>query len=244
MDKYIELKERILNKGWVESTATGNAAVGITLENMLGKARKNFEIPDYNGIEIKSKCSVRDNNITLFSSVPDSYLFETKRLLETYGYHDDEYQKFKIFNVVLNTKYMTYVKSKYYLKLSVDYRLQQLILNVYSINGEFIENNARWSFQLLKEKLERKLKEMAFVEAERKWCPYRKKVYFRYHTVTIYKLKSFTKFIELIDDGTISVTFNVSVYRDLRRLGKIYDHGTIFRISKFDIEKLFDKIDV
>lgn len=57
MNEFKDLKNKILGKGWIESTAPGNAAVGITLENLLGKEKENFEIPDYNGIEIKAKCS-------------------------------------------------------------------------------------------------------------------------------------------------------------------------------------------
>lgn len=243
MNEFKDLKNKILGKGWIESTAPGNAAVGITLENLLGKEKENFEIPDYNGIEIKAKCSKKENNITLFSSVPDSYLFEIKRLVNLYGYHNNNYPNHKVLNVGVNAKSMTYIQSRNYFKLFVDYDLKQVILNVYNINGEFVENKTRWSFDILKEKLERKLKKMAFVEAERKWCPFKRKVYFKYYSVTLYTLKSFETFIDLINNGTISISFNISVYRDKRRLGKVYDHGTTFRISKYDLEKLFNKIE-
>ena len=85
MEILKEIKNKVITNQWIESKCKGNSGVGITLESLLQKERENFEIPDYKGIELKAKCSRKETYITLFSAVPDSYLFEIKRILKEYG---------------------------------------------------------------------------------------------------------------------------------------------------------------
>lgn len=83
MNHIKDIQEIINNNKWVKAIGKGSSSVGITLESLLGKERENFEIPDYYGIEIKTKYSTWEEYVTLFSAVPDSYLFEIRRLVTT-----------------------------------------------------------------------------------------------------------------------------------------------------------------
>ena len=87
-----------------------------------------------------------------------------------------------------------------------------------------------------------KLKYLALIPVSKKI--YFGKTYFKYHNLKLYKLKSFDKFLELIEDGTISVNMKISFYTSKEKYGKIQDKGTTFEIKEKDLEKLFTRIDI
>lgn len=239
IDVLHEIKSKVISDKWIESKSKGNGGVGITLESLLQKEKENFEIPDYKGIELKAKCSKKESHITLFSAVPDSYLFEIKRLLQEYGYPDSQYQEFKIFNVSVYGNRRIKLNNHYF-KIYVDWQNQKVILRVYDKNFNIIDQLTSWSFTLLKEKLERKLTQLALVHAE---CKFEhNKVYFKYVDINFYQLNSFERFLTLIEIGMITITFRIGVYKSGRRFGQIYDHGTCFSIDESDISRLFDRV--
>lgn len=236
-----ELKNKIITNKWIESKSKGNSGVGITLESLLQKEKENFEIPDYKGIELKAKCSKKETHITLFSAVPDSYLFEIKRILQEYGYPDSQYPQFNIFNLSVYGNRRIKLNDHYF-KLYVDWENKKVILRIYDKKLNIVDELTSWSFDILQEKLERKLSKLAFVHAERKFE--HNTVFFKYTQIDFYKLTSFEKFLILIENGMVRITFRISVYKDEKRLGQIYDHGTCFSIDENDISRLFEKIEL
>ena len=89
-------------------------------------------------------------------------------------------------------------------------------------------------------KLERKLNYLCFVHADTYYS--NSQLYVKYNNDNYYKLKSFGRFIELIEEGKISVTFRIGVFNSGRKKGQIHDHGTTFSIEEKDLESLFDRI--
>lgn len=241
MEILNELKEKLITNKWVEAKSKGNGSVGITLETLLEKERENFEIPDYKGIELKAKCSKKEKYITLFNATPDSYLFETKRLLQEYGYCYRDNQKFKVLNLSVYGNRKIKLNNKYF-KLYVNWNQKKITLRVYDKNLNIIDELTSWSFELLKEKLERKLNKLAIIHADRKFE--HNIVYFKYTDIKFYKLTSFEKFLILIENGIIRITFRIGVYKDEKRFGKTYDHGTCFSINEYDITRLFNEVDL
>lgn len=241
MDVFNEIKKKVITNEWIESKSKGNSGVGITLETLLQKEKENFEIPDYKGIELKAKCSKKETHITLFSAVPDSYLFEIKRILQKYGYPDKQYPKFNVFNLSVygNRKLKL---NNHYFKLYVDWKNKKVILRIYDKKLNIIDELTSWSFDMLQEKLERKLNKLALVHAERKFE--HNVVYFKYNYIDFYKLISFERFLILIENGMIRITFRISIYKNGKRFGQIYDHGTCFSINECDISRLFEKIEL
>ena len=53
-EELLELLKEIHEKGWIQSTTTGDTSVGDTLEHELGIERNNSTSPDYKGIELKA----------------------------------------------------------------------------------------------------------------------------------------------------------------------------------------------
>lgn len=238
---FKDIKNKIKPNEWIISKHKGRGAVGLTLESLLNKEIENFELPDYNGVELKAKYSKRNTHITLFSATPDSYLFEIKRLQKQYGYPDNELPQFNVFNIsVYGNRYIKLNNN--YFKLYVDYKNKKVILRIYDNKLQIVDEFVSWTFDLLKEKLERKLKYLVLVHANRKFE--HNDVLFKYNNVAFYELKSFNDFIHLIDNGVIKITFKIGVYKSKYRYGQIYDHGTSFSIDECNISRLFDVVDI
>ena len=241
---FEELKtkfEKIQNMGWIKSCCKGLGGIGNTLEELIGVNRNDFEIPDYFGIEIKTKRAYSISNTCLFSCVPDGpHYHEVERLKDKYGYPDSKLKMYNVLNTALNTKIMKKVGLDYYFKLKVDRVQKKILLEIYDKRKALIEDNVYWDFDTLEQKLYRKLKYMAFFKAFIKYeneCQY-----FKYYKLNFYKLKNFETLVNLIENGTICVTFRLGIYRTGPKKGKIYDHGTSFNINEYDFNKLYDKI--
>lgn len=242
--EYQELTEkmnRIVQKGWIKSVNNGDSGVGLTLENELGIHSEDFEIPDYGAIEIKAKKTNSEPYITLFGAAPDSYLYEIKRIHKEYGYPHSKYPQYKVFNIsIYGNKYVQTAK-KYQYILYVDWHKEKVFMHVFDkLSGILIDNKCSWSFDMIKEKVYRKLKYLLFVKANRKYeCG---SVYYKYYDYIFYELKEFKSFLKAIDDGTVKITFKINVFKSGKKAGQIHDHGTSFDIMEQDLEKIYNKI--
>ena len=235
-----EKLDKIKNLGWIECKNKNKSVTGKTLENLLEINPDNFEIPDYNTVEIKSKVSKRENYIDLFCATPDSYVLETKRLYDKYGYLDSN--NYKILNFVLYGEFLKSINNEYSAKLRIDYKNKKVIMEVYNKDNELIDNLSSWSFELLEEKLCRKLNYVCLVEGDKKFS--HNVLYVRYDKYKFYKLKKFSNFIRLLKRGQIRISFTLGVYKSGSKSGKMHDHGTQFSIRKENIKLLFDEIEL
>ena len=235
-----EKLDKIKNLGWIECKNKNKSVTGKTLENLLEINPDNFEIPDYNTIEIKSKVSKRENYIDLFCATPDSYVLETKRLYDKYGYLDSN--NYKILNFVLYGEFLKPINNEYSAKLRIDYKNKKVIMETYNKDNELIDNLSSWSFESLEEKLCRKLNYVCLVEGDKKFS--HNVLYVRYDKYKFYKLKKFSNFIRLLKRGQIRISFTLGVYKSGSKSGKMHDHGTQFSIRKENIKLLFDEIEL
>lgn len=229
----------IKNSGWIKSIKKGNAGIGITFENLIGLSENEFEVPDFNGVEIKTKREYSNAYTNLFNATPDGpHFHEVKRLKEKYGYPHSKLKEYRVLNVSCFANIRNKIGINHYFILKVNRQEQKLFLLVYNKKGELIEDEVFWYFDTLKEKLYRKLKILAFIKA------YTKRVddseYFKYHEMSIYFLKDFDTFLHLLEVGIIRITFKVNIITSGPRKGNIRDHGTGFGIKENDLLKLYN----
>lgn len=222
---------------WIKCENRNNNIAGIKLEKLIGKEIENFEIPDFEGIEIKTKCSKYEEYLSLFNATPDSYLFEIKRLHEKYGYPDKDLPEFNVLNFSVTSINWCHINELYNAILRVDKKNRIVILEIYNNKYELIDNFSKWSFDILEEKLYRKLKYLCFVEAKKKYI--NKDLYIKYENDSYFKLKGFEEFIKLINNGYIRICFCIGIYKSGKKLGQIHDHGTSFEIKVKNLNKLF-----
>lgn len=237
-DKINEIKEM----GWIPYEQNNYGNVGLKLEKLLKINSENFEIPDYkNKIEIKTKVSKKESKISLFNATPDSYLFEIKRIHKLYSYSNRNDSNYKILNQEVVSNKKVRIKDNVYFSLRVNRAKKVVQLMVYNSNGNLIDNQTSWSFELLKTKLERKLRFLCYVEADKFYINGQN--YVKYKKDSYYALKDFDIFLNLIDNGIIGFRFKIGVFKTGNRKGQIHDHGTSVTIDKHNLSLLFNEID-
>lgn len=233
--------EKIKKLGWVKSINNSNSGVGRTLENLLNIPENNLEIPDFKGIEIKTHRTNSNSYISLFSSVPDGpHYHEIEIIKNKYGYPDKKLKQYKVLNVTVNAKCLEWFGANYKAILKINYQLKRISLYIVDICGNIVEKSTYWDFTTIKSKLYRKMQYLAYFPTNAKIM--NKNEYFNYSSIIIYKIISFNKFIELIENGTIIITFKIGVFKSGRRKGQINDHGTTFKIKGDKLNELYEII--
>ena len=236
-EKFIEIKKM----GYIKCNKNNFGTIGTTFEKLIGLETNQFEIPDFNSIEIKTKSISKYKQITLFNCVPTGpFYHEIERLKDLFGYPDSKLKKFNVFSGEVFCNKKSKIGKKFYFKLNVYKDREKITLSVYDIQNKKIEEQTYWDFDILKEKLNRKLTYLALINVDKKIIG--ETVFFKYTSIKFYKLKSFSTFIDLIIAGFIKINFKVGIFRDEKRLGKIHDRGISFSIDEQNINKLFDYI--
>lgn len=155
--------------GWIKSKRKGSTGVGKTFEELIGKIEDRKFTPDYNGIEIKTKRYYSNSFTTLFNLTPSGMNEkETERLKRQYGYPDQALKCYKVLNNSIFTSKRTWIGTRFQFQLQVDRSREKLLLLVFDCAGNLIEKNSYWSFESIKERLNAKIKIIAFIEAARK----------------------------------------------------------------------------
>lgn len=231
--------EYIKKLGWVESKRKGSTGIGYTLEKLYKINENNFEIPDLIIFELKAHHKHSKSYITLFNATPDGdYLFEISHLKQNYGYPDRILKQHKVLNCDVFANQINNIGSVYKQTLKIDYKEKKIRLYIMNSNLQVVDKEISWSFEMLKEKFERKTKYLAFISAEKKIL--NNKEYFKYNNLTFYKSLSFNKFIELLDKGFIKISFKIGIFRSGKRTGQTHDHGTGFSILEKNIPLLYE----
>lgn len=244
LEKVEQLKKEFLkikNKGWLNGRGFGHNSIGVTFEQLLGLQQNELEIGDYEGIEIKTKRYNSKSYITLFSYTPEGkYYHEVERIKDTYGYPHKKYPEYKVLNNSVYGDKKNKIGLNFYFILCVDRINNKIYLEIYDKKNNLIEKNVYWDFDIIKQKLYRKLKVLALIKA------YNKKIgdkeYFKYNELKIYELKNFDIFINLIEKDIVRINFKLNINTSETKFGRIHDHGTSFDILEEDLEKLYNKI--
>ena len=237
LKKFEEIKQEGLHK----SLRSGSTGIGYTFECLIGKNEDTSFTPDYKGIEIKTKLGYSKTPLTLFSLTPKSNSdYTIKNLVFRFGYPESSFSEFKVLRALATCNSTVLVAKRYYFDLLVDRNNRKIKLLIRNIHGVIISDDVFWDFEELRNRLETKLKYMALVIG----YPYMydNVTYYKYFRITIYRLKLFEDFLELIEKGIIKIIFNVGIDKSALNYGKIYDHGTSFKIPTAYIYRLFNKI--
>lgn len=225
-----KLKE-IHKMGFVPSEKHGDTCIGMTLEKLLGIPPNSLPVPDYKGIELKSKrIPVKGHGKslqTLFAQVPDwkRSPFDNRRILEVFGKENLEKHRRELNCTVKN------VKNAQGLWLEVREKLDDLVSvgETEKFRGDVVV----WSLQYLKDRMLSKHKETFWVAAESK--VYDGKEFFRYDSVVHTRRPQVEQMPALFDDGTLSV----DILLHTKPTGSVRDRGYLFRMPAQKIATLF-----
>lgn len=236
--------QKIKKLGWIETKRKGSTGIGLTLELLLGKKEDRESLPDYNGIEIKTKKYGSHSYTTLFSLTPKSKKteYEIKRLVTKFGYPDKQLREFRVLNVEMYANKKNLIANRYYFQLEINREEKKIYLKVTNWNDTLNEKEAYWTFSEIEERLNAKLRRLAVIHALKKKSM--GKEYYKYYRIDFYVLKNFDIFLELLELGIIQVKLKIGVIRSGEKKGRIHDHGTSFDINELDLDKLFHKINI
>ena len=238
---------KIKAQGFIKGLSNGSGNAGRTLEYLLGKRTIGgsdvFPTPDYYGIEIKTRFYNSQYKISLFSVVPDGpEPFEIKRIAAMYGYPAKELKTANVLFGEIGAKSQRSIGRHFNFKLEVNRDDQKIYLVVYNKYGSLIEKKSYWSFDSLEERLNLKLSYLALIKVRGRIIE--GEDYFSYQDIKFFKLKSFDKFLDLIEDEVLTLVTKIDIHKDAARLGQTYDHGTSFQIAEENLPLLFDEITI
>lgn len=230
----------IKDMGWVKSLRRGSTGIGYTFEALLGKDEDALTLPDFNGIEIKTHRKKSKSYITLFNYNPiGESSYELKRIFKNFSYNNTKYDNLRVLHANVYCNYIKDVGTQYKFLLQVDESENRVYLVVFDRLGHFVEKKSYWLFNILRDKLYKKMQYLAYVEANSKFINGQE--FFKYEEITFYKLRSFNSFIKLLKVGKIKVSFLVSgplgCDNDL-----INSHGTSFSIKADNLNLLYEPI--
>lgn len=229
----------IANQGWVKGINNNKNSVGLTFEHLLEKKVDSDFFPDYRDIEIK--CSQRYSYfpIHLFDKAFDGpYLFETNEILEKYGARYNFIFDKKHLKVEFKVDEDVLVHDKYLFRLNVSDSDKRIYFDIYNKDKELLDR-PYIDFDTIKNHLLIKLSNLAFIYASKKEIGYSK--YFRYYSISFFKLKGFETFIDLIKKGIVTLDLECRVSLS-KNFGKQKNKGIEFRLPKDKIEMLFIRI--
>ena len=236
-NKFLEINRM----GWIRSRRKGSTGIGYTFESLLGKNEDSLSLPDFKGIEIKTKLGYTKTPLTLFSLTGNNGRGTPiyKKFIYSYGYYRKDKPNYKSFSHELYVNKFVDLKYSIQWRLKIDYTNEKIKLLLFDSNLNIIDNNIYWDFNEIKKRLLTKLKYLALVKGYR----YIKnnEIYYKYVSMTLYKLKGFKEFIKLMEKGIIFINFNISGY-NVNVIIFFNSRKIEFRINNDAIDQLFDKL--
>lgn len=227
---------KVSKKGWVKSTADGWGSIGLTFEHEIGKSPDSKYLPDFDDIELKCSSRFSRYPMYLFAIAFDSRENEIIRLANKYGFNDPDYPDKKVlFRKVDNA---IVAGNKYNFFLRVDRANEKVYLDVYSNDGDLLDNSAYITFESLKKHFETKLKKIAYIKASKKVVD--EVMYYRYYQMKMYNSKDFNTFLNLIDNNMLVINLVARVNKCGEDKGRYKNKSIVFAIRKDNLDKLFD----
>ena len=229
----------ISNKGWIRAINKSLGAIGLTFEYELNKEPDTDFFPDFNSVEIKCLGRYSRYPIGLFACSfdgPDEN--EILRLAQTYGYYDSIFAKKKILYTPLRFNQYSASKNSFIFRLQLLY--DKIYLCVYDSNYNLVERKSYISINTLYVHFMIKLQNLALVRASKKIIGDTK--FFRYYKISLYKLISFDKFIDLLKRDIISVNLVCRLSKSGYKIGQYSNQSLVFQIKPCYLSKLYNLI--
>lgn len=209
-----ELLGMIMEKmsDWIPSEVNADTGIGRTVESVLGIPMNALRIPDYNGIELKTKRMNSNTTSALFTNPPDWNLSRCKssrEISDRYGYlRPDNPRK------TLQVTVSTLKPNAQGLGLVVNWKKEWLEMNHFSLQvnekGEFpkLHDVSVWTLLHLHERLAEKHHETFWIDVESR---NRNNVEeFRVTTIEHTKNPVLSQFDVLLEQGKIKLDLSLS----------------------------------
>ncbi len=238
-DAIIERFRQVKALGFVKSNRSNNTGIGKTFEDYIGVVENNLDEPDLFGYEIKSHREDAGSYITLFTKSPDFPKKANTYLRDTFGTPYEENPDLnKLHTSMFASKYNSY-NERLSFRLLNDRCAQTVRIGVFDYETKtLIDSSVGYSYSSLATILQRKLKCLFYVSAQRRrddnGCEE-----FYFDRADIFTDPSLENFLNLIDEGLIMYDIRIGSYSSGAKYGAPHDHGSGFRILEGNIHLLY-----
>ena len=235
----IERFRQVKALGFVKSNRKNNTGIGKTFEDYVGVVENNADAPDLFGYEIKSHREEAASYITLFTKSPNFPRRANAYLKDKYGmpYPDNADLK-KLHTSMFASKYNTF-NGTYSFRLINDRESEAIRIGVYDLASKKpLDCSVGYTYGCLEKVLNKKLKDLFYVSAERKFESGEE--YFFFNKAEIYSNPTLDRLLAMIDKGLIMYDIRIGSYRSGKNFGKPHDHGSGFRIMESNLRLLFE----
>lgn len=201
---------------------------------------KNEYQNDMFGYEIKSHREETASYITLFTKSPNFPSRANSYLKDRFGVpYDDNPALKKLHTSMFASRFNTFGSGLSF--RLVNDRMRGIVkIGVYDVvSKELIDDSVGYTYDCLEKVLKKKLKDLFYVTAERKFID--EDEYFFFSKAEIYSNPSIDKFLELLDRGLIMFDIRIGSYKSGKNIGKAHDHGSGFRILESNLRLLFEE---
>lgn len=241
--QIIERFHAVKQLGYIPSRRRNNTGIGKTFEDYIGVVENNLDAPDLFGFEIKTHREEADSYITLFTKSPEFPRRANALLLNNYGipYEDNPHLK-RLHTSIFAHRFNNF-NGRYSFRMINDSATRTLKIGVYDIDShELLYNDAGYNYDTLQNILHRKLNNLFYVDALRRFEGEEEQFYF--HHAEIYTTPSLERFLQLLNDGWIMYDIRIGSYQSGRNIGRPHDHGSGFRILKSHLPHLYEEHEV
>lgn len=221
--------------GYVISHRKNNTGIGKTFEDYVGVVENNLGEADLAGFEIKAHREESTSYVTLFTKAPSFPKRANSYLNKEFGIPYDDPKKIglnKLHTSMFANEYNTFA-SKLSFKLINNRKQKTIRIGVYDLNHNPIDTTVGYNYDTLEKILKRKLHNLFYVSAKRKYKE--ETEFFYFYKAEIYTEPSIDNFLDLIDKGLIMYDIRIGSYAD----GRTHDHGSGFRILQPNIRLLY-----
>ncbi len=241
IDRFHEVKRL----GFVPSRRGHNTGIGKTFEDYVGVVENNEDRPDLAGYEIKSHREESKSYVTLFTKSPN---FPTKAngfLVTRFGTPYEENPSLnRLHTSIFASRFNSYA-GRLSFRLINDRPAGVIRIGVYDLATlRLIDDSAGYTYECLDGKLRKKLKNLLYVRAQRRFRAADGVEEFFFNKAEIYSFPSLDRFLRLVDDGLIMYDIRIGSYRSGRNYGKAHDHGSGFRILESNLRLLYDELEI
>lgn len=234
----------IKNKDFVKSNRKHNTGIGKTFEDLIGINENNNRLADYKDIlELKSTRELSNNMVTLFTEKPTYPVNANAYFRDTFGQPDPKFPHVNILHTTISSTGYNTFKNELGFKLEVNFQEEKIYIRTIDLRTkELVGIEVYYTFDKLREIIEKKCKYIAYINAETKEIDGAEHFYFK--SAVILTGLTFEKFLSCIDNGLIKYDIRIGCNQSGRNIGKSHDHGSGMRIEKKNIDKVFHKIEL
>lgn len=238
--QIIERFKQVKALGFIKSNRKNNTGIGKTFEDYIGVLENNIDEPDLFGYEIKSHREETASYITLFTKSPNFPRKANSYLRDKYGMpYEDNTDLKELHTSMFASKYNSF-GNVFSFRLINDRNRKAVKIGIYDLDTKrLIDDTVGYRYDCLDKILNRKLKNLFYVSAERQ--TENGDEYFFFNKAEIYSHPTLEKFLTLIDDGLIMFDIRIGSYRSGKNYGKTHDHGSGFRILESNLRLLFSE---